>query len=79
MSTTYARKRILEPHFYYQTPSHVLADRRLTQRSKLKVLQTMRLDARLLSEATVARAFGGKTTRLQAVERAISDLQKAIG
>lgn len=78
MPDTYARKRILEPHFYYQTPSHVLADRKLCQRAKLKVLQTMRLDARLLADATSMTATSRKTTILESVESAISDLQKAI-
>lgn len=79
MVKTYAKKRILEPHFYYQTPQHVLSDKELSARCKLKVLQNMRLDARYLSEASMAAPASGPTTNLEAVEQAISDLQQRLG
>ena len=78
MAQNYAEKRILEPHFYYQTPQHVLADKELSQRSKLKVLQNMRMDALYISEASMAVPRAGQTTNLERVERAIASLRQRL-
>jgi len=79
MTNKYAEKRIIEPHLYYATPARVLADTRLQGREKLKVLQTMRMDAGYLAAATTAQLGGGRVPNLQRVESAIRALKQANG
>jgi hypothetical protein len=79
MKSEYAEKRIFTPHMYYETPQHVLSDVQLTLDEKRRVLRTMETDALLLSKATDESMGGGKRPNLQAVEKALQDLEQEKG
>jgi nucleotide-binding universal stress UspA family protein len=50
--TNYAQERISNPSRYFETPDHVLSDVQLSHADKVKVLQSMAVDADQKLEAT---------------------------
>lgn len=77
MTTNYALNRIQKPHRYYQAPARVIADDKLSEEDKLRVLQTMRHDAILMAKATAENMTGGHTPNLREIELALQDVAGA--
>jgi len=63
--TDYAATRIANPDNYFETPQHVLDDVELTAKEKRKVLNSLKLDAELISTAKSENMGGGKVPRLK--------------
>jgi hypothetical protein len=76
MNNTYAEPRIKAPHRYYETPDHILKDRRLSYAEQRQALETMRADRLLLTKATAENMTGGKQPDLRAVELALQNLDE---
>jgi nucleotide-binding universal stress UspA family protein len=65
--TTYAQARISTPLRYFETPSHVLSDEKLSRDDKVKVLKSMADDADQKLEAT-SEGMAGATPAYNAEE-----------
>jgi hypothetical protein len=72
--TEYTEKRIATPKSFYEHPSHVLADQKLTVAEKRDVLESMKVDSQLLMRATAENMGGGEVNHLQDVEKALMEL-----
>ncbi|MFT6074902.1 MAG: nucleotide-binding universal stress UspA family protein [Yoonia sp.] len=70
--TTYAQARIKNPARYFETPDHVLKDDKLSRDEKVKVLQSMALDADQMVETTSEGMAGANLVY------SANDLQSAL-
>jgi len=74
--TDYAATRIANPDNYFETPQHVLDDVELTAKEKRKALNSLKLDAELISTAKSENMGGGKVPRLKPIEAALDELDR---
>ncbi|GHB05998.1 hypothetical protein GCM10009069_30310 [Algimonas arctica] len=74
--TDYAAIRIANPDNYFETPQHVLDDVQLTAKEKRKVLNSLKLDAELISTAKSENMGDGKVPRLKPIQAALVELDR---
>lgn len=80
MPMTTLERKIASPTAIYETPTHVLRDEALDRSGKRRILNSMLVEVRLMSEA--AAQFGSGSTRIPSmasVKQALADLTRNQG
>ena len=74
--SNYAETRVANPDDYFEMPQHVMFASKLTLEEKRKVLNSLKLDAVLVSKAASENMTGGRVPSLKPIVDALTELDR---